>query len=155
MLRPNRRDFWRDLLMEVLLEHEVATTARWMLEQSLQRDPSLTSIRHRTWSIADARRWTARLETTYLIRLFAVFEQALREYWKRGLGRNSEPPARTIINALTSRLKVPSAVSDSAHLVREYRNQLVHEIHELGVAVTLRDAQARLSRFIGRLPPDW
>ncbi len=70
---------------------------------------------------ADFRRFQLNLEATYLIRLFAEFESALRDAWK-SVGRDTQSRTFDLLDALASRSRVPEDVRREAHRVREYRN---------------------------------
>lgn len=93
------------------------------------------------------------LEDTYLVRVFALFETALRRYWRQGLGRNSRPSAKDLLNSIASNCSMTSTVLERTQSVREYRNKLVHE----GDAppVTLAEARGHLCTYLSNLPRYW
>lgn len=93
------------------------------------------------------------LEKAYLIRIFAVFEVTLRDYWRAGCGRRSHPRTHDLLNALASRLYVQSDVLANAHSVRAYRNSLLHG--GAAPSVQLHDAKQFLCRFLASLPRMW
>lgn len=94
------------------------------------------------------------LPGTYLIRVFAVFEAALRSYWDT-LPRTSEPPMADLIDSLASRRRVPDEERKAAHAVREDRNDMVHQSGVIELGHTLDAACRRLHTFLSRLPDDW
>ena len=103
----------------------------------------------------DFRAAAARLQGTFIIRLFAEFETALREFWTNT--RSSTPPSRTrdLLDAVGTRCGVGDERLNAAHVVREYRNALIHfredEIEEVGIAA----ARSRLCQFLSFLPVQW
>jgi hypothetical protein len=103
----------------------------------------------------DADSFADNLEATYIIRLFAEFEAALRDVWASGYRRKSEPATRALIDSVATRCGVPQADLDDAHAVRTYRNILVHEGGEEAKPVAFADARSALGRFLARLPIDW
>jgi hypothetical protein len=145
-MRSATRFQWHERLDSVQVELQVAMTAARHLTDLLQSDPSIGS--GDGWKAADARRWVNRLEATYLIRLFAAFEQALRDYWNQGLARKSHPKTEDLIAGIAARRDVPPDICDAVHAVRRYRNQLIHEAR--GEA-----PRRQLSSFLSRLPITW
>lgn len=103
--------------------------------------------------VRDVRNASERLESTYLIRLFAEFETALRTYWE--LSRDTHPPARDLIESIGRGRNVPSDWLAATHAVREYRNSLVHEGNEEVIKLTLANTRQHLCRFLSRLPENW
>jgi hypothetical protein len=77
------------------------------------------------------------LEPTYLVRLWAEFETALRSYRRHFVG-NPEDNIRAF-----------------DHEVREYRNSLVHERDVMAPAVGIDEARRRLSTYLSKLPDQW
>lgn len=92
-----------------------------------------------------------RLEATYVIRLFAEFETALREYWP--VMRTTNPPNRVsdLIDGLASTCRIGTDAVRRSHEVRQYRNALVHERDDTGDALPIGDARSRLCIFLSRL----
>ncbi len=93
------------------------------------------------------------LEATYLIRLFAVFESALRGLWQHGYQKPTSPKAEDLINGCASRAKVPDHARQIVHAIREYRNFLVHGSQ--APRVTLPQSRSGLAIFLGKLPAQW
>jgi hypothetical protein len=101
------------------------------------------------------------VESTYMIRMWAEFETALRSY-RRHLTRN--PDDRMSTSSLidwTSGVRQGRAISedvrDDIHEVREYRNYLVHERDDLDPLdrVEIDVARKRLNTLLGCLPDKW
>lgn len=99
------------------------------------------------------------LEPTYLVRLWAEFETALRSY-RRHVTHNPEDNirARNLIDwaqGVEEGRKVAAEYRDLVHEVREYRNSLVHARDDPAPAVNLDEARRRLNTFLSRLPERW
>ncbi|MCX7044654.1 MAG: hypothetical protein NTX50_04085 [Candidatus Sumerlaeota bacterium] len=93
------------------------------------------------------------LETTYLIRIFAEFEATLRDYWENACSRQKRPIMEMLMNRIISRCQVWPAVAEKAHMVREYRNSLMHG--GAAAPVTLSEARSYLCQFLSHLPYTW
>jgi hypothetical protein len=76
--------------------------------------------------MTNARDWARNLEATYLVRLFAVFEQALRDYWSKSLKRTTHPKTEDLINSIAARRRVHYQELQAVHHVRAFRNAVVH-----------------------------
>jgi hypothetical protein len=103
-------------------EHAVAAHAIQMLQTRLEMGEALPVA----LGLPDVRRCAEQLERTYYIRLFAVFEEALREIWKRAWNKSTYPKTIDLINGSASRKRVKSDDLEKAQSVRDYRNMLVH-----------------------------
>lgn len=94
-----------------------------------------------------------RVEQTYLIRLFSEFEAMLKAYLD---SRNETVPSKAydLINkaAKRQRANVPDDKRDAVHLVREYRNAVVHALGGGAVAVSFRQALSALNQYLVFLP---
>jgi len=93
------------------------------------------------------------LERTYLVRMFAVFEVALRGFWRRGVGRRSHPHVSQLMDSVASRCHMRFDHLDRAHRVREFRNTLVHGGGSRSLA--LAEAKSYLCKFLSNLPREW
>lgn len=98
-----------------------------------------------------------RLESTYIIRLFAEFETGLRHYWTST--RSTDPPYRTqdLMDGIVARNRIMPEQRENAHIVRQYRNKVLHAEAGLATEITLSVPAARqyLCQFLGYLPRDW
>lgn len=99
------------------------------------------------------------LESTYMIRLWAEFETAVRSYY--GWRRNepfSRIRTRDLIDAVAG-VRLGRAISgdvrERVHAVREYRNSLIHARGDSSTAVALSDARRVLNLYLCRLPETW
>lgn len=103
----------------------------------------------------DIRHAAERLEGTYVIRLFAVYEAGLRQFWSTA--RGPVPPSRTrdLLDGVAATRSIPHQQRIDAHAVREFRNTLVHVRDEAAAPIVIRDARGALCRFLSFLPPLW
>lgn len=148
-----KRDDWITRIKMVEQEWEIATVAVLRLEEDAQGDPTILPPKTKP---KDVRRTVAELPTTYFIRLFAVFEAGLRQYWREGLGRDTHPPMRDLLDGIASARDIDHPILDPVHRVRAFRNSLVHEQdEEPEEEFTIGDARRHLTRFFSYLPPDW
>jgi hypothetical protein len=99
------------------------------------------------------------LEPTYLVRLWAEFESALRSYRRHIVGNPSDNiRAVDLINwaqGIEEGRKVDAGMRDLVHEVREYRNSLVHERDDRAAAVDIEEARHRLNVYLSKLPDKW
>ena len=148
-----KRDEWIKRIKLVEQEWEIATTAVSWLELDARNDPTILPTDSGT---KDVHRTAVRLPATYLVRLFAVFEAGLRQFWVDELGRETQPPMRDLLDGIASARGIEHPFLDPAHRVREFRNALVHEQdEEPEETFTIGEARRHLTRFFSYLPPDW
>ena len=140
-------------MLDVLQEYVVASLAVELLEERLRADPSFLTSRKLRRRLAFKVRY--HLEFTYLIRLFAEFEAALRDVWRNAWKRPTEPPMKDLIDVFATKRLISRALADDVHRVRDYRNHLVHQGRAAIDPIPIHDAQALLSRFLSRLPNHW
>jgi hypothetical protein len=117
----------------------------------LGRDPG--TLRREGLLVSDVRLCGARLEETYIVRLFSEFEATTRAicraFWPRMTF--SRTPVRTLMNRVAARQHVLFEVLDRAHDVRKYRNALVHESLPSST-LALHECRSRLAQFFSYLP---
>jgi len=101
----------------------------------------------------DIQRCLASLEDTYIIRLFAEFETALREIQMRIRRLNQWPKTHIsdLINGIAGRLNIPTDNHRRLHEVRMYRNGLVHEGQKQG-NLGFSECRSRIGAFLGFVP---
>ena len=90
-----KRQWHLDRLRAIEREFKVAQQAAGVLKKTLGQQPSFLSGEN--LKPADAMLFERNLEATYLLRLFAEFEQALRDWWHHGLGKSGKTPASILI----------------------------------------------------------
>ena len=76
----------------------------------------------------DVHRASERLEGTYIIRLFSEFEVALKTILRERKIKRFPQNAKPLIDRVASYGRFFGAILDNAHIVREYRNELVHNL---------------------------
>ena len=102
---------------------------------------------------SDVNRASERLEGTYIIRLFSEFEVALKTILRERKIKRIPSNAKPLIDRVASCVKFSGPILDNAHLVREYRNKLVHHL-VYGIPedqrMTIRTATSCLCTFLSR-----
>src|SRR6266545_3894109 len=113
---------WQSRIKAVEREYVAMRQAADRFLQAALDDPTILrgNLRHGEIVVA-----SKNLEGTYVIRLFAEFETGAREYW--GANWDTYPKTVDLLDGLAARCGMPDPQRDNAHLVRDYRNALVHE----------------------------
>lgn len=93
------------------------------------------------------------LDLSYLVRMFAVFETTLREFWIRAAGKQSRPAVSRLMDRIALRCNMSMDHLARAHSVRDFRNTLIHGGRSQ--SITLGDARSYLCRFLANLPREW
>lgn len=119
-------------------------SAHYLIECEANRIVSLPGFR-----VSDVRDCHDDLEDTYLVRLFAEFEQTLRDFWKAKV-RNKKPSVYDLLRSLGGRLHIQNDVVARADAVRDYRNTIIHGGN--ADPVTLKAARSRLCTYLSNLP---
>jgi hypothetical protein len=90
---------------------------------------------------------------SYLIRLFSGFESLLRDHMTIRHPRRRIPrTAESLINRVALIERVPDPIREGVHTVREYRNAVVHPGRAVVPVMSLKQAVAKLNRFLAPLP---
>ena len=95
------------------------------LQEAGTRDPSI--LRGQVEPARDLTRAAEALEGTYLTRMFAEFETGVTALLGDVAGLSNPATLQRLLNSLAGQRTIPDTDRDNAHLVREYRNSLVHE----------------------------
>jgi hypothetical protein len=132
-------------------EYRVAARGVDRLLQQSQSDP--TVLGDAAVMPADVRRCLDNLENTYLVRLFAVFEESLREVWAAAFAKTTYPKTKQLLDGCAARQHVRHDDLINAHQVRDYRNAIVHGGQAL--QITLPQSRAFLCAFFGWMPKHW
>ena len=140
-------------LDDIWFEFLVASTATRLLEERLSQEPSFGD--GDGWRSRDAIRWRKNLEPTFVIRIYADFEESLRDAWKYQFRQVTQPPMKDLLVAIAARATMPDLWLEEMNLVRDYRNSLIHSGKEGLAVVTLEQARSRMARFLSRLALDW
>jgi len=132
-------------------EYRAVALAVQRLLQQADRDPNVLGSARITHF--DVRACAAALESTYIVRLFAVFEDALRDVRRRAYRKRGPIQAEALLAQCASRQRVREGDVISAHRVREYRNVIVHGGD--AAPVSLPQARKWLCTYFGWMPPQW
>jgi hypothetical protein len=150
---PVDRDDWAQRIKAVERQYKTARLAIEQLRARSQTDASTVlkfpDARHVMETLQD-------LEPTYVIRIFAVFENGLRSY-RQSVKPGKNPDMKPLMDATGSNRKIPHEILKEAHEVREYRNQIIHQKKpgEAVIYVAMDEVRARLSIYFDRLPFRW
>src|SRR5437667_3892729 len=139
---------WQTRIKAVERQYAAVQLGTSRLLESARRDATILKGNVEYRDIVDAAK---ALEGTYIIRLFAQFETGLRLYWDSV--RDTHPRARDLLDGIAALRVIPDDQRDNAHLVREYRNSLVHEREEEVEPIPIAVARGYLCRFFSFLPP--
>jgi hypothetical protein len=93
------------------------------------------------------------LEGTYVMRLFAEFETGAREYWDATWA--TEVTTVNLLTGLAARRSIPDIDRENGHLVRDYRNSLVHEREDSPDPIPVDLVRKYLCTFFSFLPAQW
>jgi hypothetical protein len=142
-LRPIRDEFDAARAAVVYLE------GAW---HKLRDTPEVSGI-----GISQVREAVHNIEITYIIRLFSKFEGLLYEHLAVSHpGRRPPATAKSLIDRVASRERVPDPIRDEAQKVRGYRNSIVHQAARLGTAPvsvqSFRQAMSALNHFLAYFP---
>src|SRR4051794_13246177 len=121
MIKRQLRIAW---IAAVEKEYFAARSAAELLQAQLRADPNYG--RSHGWEARDGVAFNAKLEATYIVRLYAEFEAGLRDYWANHLNRTTHPRMVQLMQSLANQ-RVSTDRLDDANDVREYRNFLVHD----------------------------
>jgi hypothetical protein len=148
---PHRRYEWHERVKGVEREYRATRLGLARLELHARSDPGILKDAEKgSLSLPDA---VENVEGTYLIRMFAEFENALRSYWLTF--RETRPNAEALVDGIGSRRKILSDPIEDVHAVRDYRNGLVHESEKNVEPIAIGGAGRRLNLFLSRLPEEW
>ena len=153
---PSRRFEWHEHISSVLREYQMTRLAVDRLKVDVKAAPDILpkgSDARKHLRLADKN-----LEGTYLVRLFAAFEAALRSYDR---AKHDDPTrvvdASVLIDQIGGRYGrgILPGVRQSAHEVRRVRNYWAHESDQDPGPMTIDAARARLQAYLRELPPEW
>ncbi len=153
---PSHRYEWHEHIVDVVREFRLVRTAldRFQADvvatpEILLRDAGVRRHLHRAHE---------NLEGTYLVRLFAAFEAALRSY-ARSRHKVSQRIAdvSTLIDQIGGKAGrgIDIDIRQRAHEVRRVRNFWAHESAEDPGSMTIDEARARLQTYLCELPDEW
>jgi hypothetical protein len=148
---PQSRFDWHERIKAVEREYRTTRVAVNRLSEVVARDPQVLGNGRTPRDLLSA---DENLEGTYVVRMFAEFETGLRSYW-RTFRPHARPQIEVLLNQIGDRRGVPVDIMRAAHIVREYRNKLVHDRDKDVEHVTIEHARSRLSKYLARLPTEW
>ncbi|MGD0896452.1 MAG: hypothetical protein ABR915_01370 [Thermoguttaceae bacterium] len=155
---PNLRFDWHEHIKNVEGEYKAARLAVDRLKGSLGTAAPDLLQRMGDEERARLREADRNLEGTYLVRLFAAFEAALRSYDRaRHNDPTREEAASVLIDSIGGRhgRRISAADRAGAHAVRRVRNYWAHESDAAPEPMTITNARARLQKYLSRLPEGW
>ncbi len=147
---------WRAHIQEVLGEFKAARVAVSRLNSQMDVDANTVSgefgIREHL-SRADAN-----LEGTYIVRMFAAFEAALRSY-DRFLFDDPERETKSSIMidqlGAKKRLRVRTQIIEGVHRVRRIRNFWAHDTDDDPEPMPIDRVRGLLQSYLDRFPREW
>jgi hypothetical protein len=148
---PNEAFNWMGRIKAVEREYKVIRFGTDRLIVAAKDDPAILKGAVMRPDINTA---SAHLDGTYLVRVFAEFETALRKFTSVFHIRR---PGSTeaLVNRVRDRGHVPQLETDAVHRVRDYRNLLVHDrLGNVG-PVSIREATGYLCTFLSRVQRIW
>lgn len=147
---------WHEHITTVLNEYKLARLAVDRLTAAIATMPDVLP------PVVDARKHLRNadknLEGTYLVRLFAAFEAALRSYDR---AKHHDPgrtiDASTLIDTIGGKhgRGIEPIVRERAHQVRRVRNYWAHESDQDPGPLTIDEARSRLQLYLRELPDEW
>ncbi len=153
---PYRRSDWHERIAEVWAEYKSTRAAVDRLKAAVVVTPDL--LNNDPVARDNIKRARANLEGTYVVRLFAAFEAALRTYDR---ARHSDPARTTRAGVMIDEIGgkrgrgIQPGIRQGAHKVRGVRNYWVHESDEVPAPMTIDEARARLQAYLRELPDEW
>jgi hypothetical protein len=153
---PYRRFDWHEHIAEVWGEFRSARAAVNRLRAAVAAAPDLLKndrVAREYLSRADKN-----LDGTYIVRLFAAFEAALRSYDR---AKHNDPARDTKAAVMIDEIGgkrgrgIQPGIRQRAHDVRQVRNYWAHEEDAVPMAMTVDGARARLQAYLSELPDEW
>ena len=145
--------FRRDIILAMGMVEKEHRAAELALRELARRADADRTLLGPSVTNADLRSCRDNLESTYVIRILAVFEEALRDVRRIVYAKSGPIKTYALLQQCASRQHIRFDDIANAHLVREYRNAIVHGGGAL--PVTLSQARQWLCTFFGWMPPQW
>jgi hypothetical protein len=147
---------WRAYIQNVWGEFKAARLAVSRLTEQVNADANIvvgqTAVREHLSSAH------ANLEGTYIVRIFAAFEAALRSYDRsRFHDPDRETKAATMIDQLGAldHIRVRNDIREGVHRVRRIRNFWAHDIDGNPEPMTIDRVRGLLQAYLDRFPKAW
>jgi hypothetical protein len=152
---PYRRFDWHEHIAGVWGEYRAARAAVDRLRAAVVSPPDLLKkdpVAREYLSRADEN-----LEGTYIVRLFAAFEAALRTFDR---AKHNDPSRDTKAAVMIDEIGgkrgrgIQSGIREGAHRVRRVRNYWAHE-EDVPDPITVDEARRLLQTYLRELPEEW
>ena len=153
---PSRRFDWHQHLTEVWGEYVSARAAVDRLMAAVAATPDL--LKKERTARDYLRNAHKNLEGTYIVRLFAAFEAALRSHDRAKHGDpGRETDAAVMIDQIGGKRGrgILTTVRQRAREVRVVRNYWAHESDTDPGPMAVSEARARLQTYLHELPDEW
>ena len=143
---------WRGRIQKAAGEYRVAREALDRLNAQMAADansvhPSLSE---------HLRQADLNLEGTYIIRVFAVFDAALRSYDRSYFDdQDRETKVAVMIDQLGALLHVPEPFREGVHRARRARHFWAHELEGDPGPMTLDRVRGYLQTYLNKFPKSW
>lgn len=153
---PYRRSDWHEHIVEVWGEYKSTRAAVDRLRAAVVSTPDLLRndrVAREYLSQADKN-----LEGTYIVRLFAAFEAALRSFDR---AKHNDPARETEAAIMIDQIGgkrsrgIQPGIRQHHHDVRRVRNYWAHESDEDPGPLTIDEARHRLQTYLRELPDEW
>jgi hypothetical protein len=143
-----------DMLARVRDEMDAARFALGVTLRDWHLHLAAASSAGRALSNGDVQRCLKNLEVTYILRLFGAWKAILRDFWLHGVGRDTEPDLVQLINSLAGRRNTDPQTLATAHDLRRFRNEVVHENLQV-LRYDFSQCAKGLGAFTSYLPQSW
>ncbi len=142
---------WGSEIKAVEKEYNAMRLAADRLLEAVRVDPNLIRDKKERAYLKVA---SDNLEPTYVMRLFAQFETALKSFLT--LKKLRVPRiAEALLNKAASKRRIGNDLLSKAHAIREYRNVLTHERDKPMEAIEIRKVTSKLCTFVSQLQLKW
>lgn len=159
-------DWWR-YINDVWGEYEASRVAITRLTAQARADANVLAGEPEARS--GLSRASKNLEGTYLVRLFAAFESALRSYerwWHPGRVGQTRADVSQMIDEIGARnaddvprrrkRAIGTQIRDRVHQVRRSRNYWAHDDEDaMDVPMSLERARSCLLEYLAKMPLEW
>ena len=143
---------WRGRIQRAVHEYEVAREALDRLKSQAVADASAV---HSSLS-EHLPQAELNLEGTYIIRVFAVFDAALRSYDRYHFkDQDRDAKVAVMINQLGALRRVARPIREGVHRVRRVRHFRAHELEEDPGPMSLDRVRGFLQSYLDRIPKNW
>lgn len=147
---------WRARIQEVWGEYQVARFAVSRLHAQVEENANIVAGEHGVREYLSPA--NVNLEGTYIIRIFAAFEAALRSYDRYHFNDpERETRAATMIDQLgrLNHIRVRIPILDGVHRVRRIRNSVAHDSDDAPDPMPIDRVRGLLQAYLDRFPKSW